>query len=144
PADAGADMGLFENIHGYESASKFAETLKANAGKYYGTAFIDFIQYVLKNREAIPAMLKDCEKAFAESVLTDNASGQARRVAGRFALVAAAGELATQWGVTGWPPGESMTAAITCFKAWLSGYGGEGNKEEREMLAQVRRFLEAH
>src|SRR5690606_30984352 len=40
PADAGADMGLFENIHGYESASKFAETLKANAGKYYGTAFI--------------------------------------------------------------------------------------------------------
>lgn len=144
PADAGADMGLFENIHGYESASQFAETLKANAGKYYGTAFIDFIQHVMKNREAIPAMLKDCEKAFAESVLTDKASGQARRVAGRFALVAAAGELATQWGVTGWPPGESMTAAITCFKAWLSGYGGEGNKEEREMLAQVRRFLEAH
>src|SRR5690606_36909361 len=81
---------------------------------------------------------------FAEEVLTDNASGQARRVAGRFALVAAAGELATQWGVTGWPPGESMTAAIACFKAWLSGHGGEGNKEEREMLAQVRRFLEAN
>jgi len=144
PADASAGMGLFENIHGYESASKFAETLAANAGKYYGTAFIAFIEHVLQNREAIPAMLKDCEKAFAESVLTDNASGQARRVAGRFALVAAAGELATQWGVTGWQPGESMTAAITCFKAWLAGYGGEGNKEEREMLAQVRRFLEAH
>ncbi len=144
PADAGADMGLFENIQGYESASKFAETLKANAGKYYGTAFIDFIQHVLKNREAIPAMLKDCEKAFAESVLTDNASGQAQRVAGRFALVAAAGELATQWGVTGWQPGESMTAAMTCFKAWVDGYGGQENKEERDMLAQVRRFLEAH
>lgn len=144
PADAGADMGLFENIHGYESASKFAETLKANAGKYYGTAFIAFIEYVLQNREAIPAMLKDCEKVFAEEVLTDNASGQARRVAGRFALVAAAGELATQWGITGWRQWEAMKAAITCFKAWLEGYGGETNKEERNMLSGVRRFLEAN
>jgi len=144
PADSGADMGLFENLHCYESASKFAETLKANAGKYYGTAFIDFIEHVLENRQAIPAMLKDCEKVFAEEVLTDNASGQARRVAGRFALVAAAGELAMQWGVTGWQQWEAMKAAITCFKAWLDGYGGETNKEEREMLAQVRRFLESN
>lgn len=144
PADAGAGMGLFENIHGYESASQFAETLKANAWRYYGTAFIAFIEYVLQNREAIPAMLKDCEKIFAEEVLTHNASGQARRVAGRFALVAAAGELATQWGITGWQQWEAMKAAITCFKAWLEGYGGETNKEERNMLAQVRRFLEAN
>jgi uncharacterized protein (DUF927 family) len=144
PADAGADMGLFENIHGYESASRFAETLAANAGKYYGTAFIAFIEHVLQNRQAIPEMLRECEKAFAESVLTEKASGQARRVAGRFALVAAAGELATQWGVTGWQPGESMRAAITCFKAWVDGYGGQENKEERDMSAQIRRFLEAN
>lgn len=144
PADAGAGMGLFENIHGYESASQFAETLAANAGKYYGTAFVQFVQQVLENRQAIPAMLKDCEKVFAEEVLTDSASGQARRVAGRVALVAAAGELATQWGITGWQQWEAMKAAITCFKAWLDGYGGEANKEERDMLAQVRRFLEAN
>lgn len=144
PADAGMDMGLFENIHGHESPAKFAETLAANAGKYYGTAFIEFIRHVLKNRQDIPVMLKDCEKVFSEEVLTGNASGQARRVAGRFALVAAAGELASAWNVTGWQPGESMKAAITCFKAWLAGYGGEGNKEERDMLAQVRRFLEAN
>ncbi|MCP5291909.1 MAG: DUF927 domain-containing protein [Burkholderiales bacterium] len=144
PADAGAGMGLFENIQGYESASKFAETLAANAGKFYGTAFIAFIEHVLQNRQAIPAMLENCQKVFAQEVLTDNASGQARRVAGRFALVAAGGELATKWGITGWQPGESMTAAITCFKAWVDGYGGQENKEERDMLAQVRRFLEAH
>jgi len=35
-----------------------------------------------------------------------------------------------------------MQAAMTCFKAWLNGYGGETNKEEREMVAQVRHFLE--
>lgn len=75
PADAGAGMGLFENIQGYQSASKFAETLAANAGKYYGTAFIAFIEHVLQNRQAIPAMLKDCQKIFAEEVLTDSASG---------------------------------------------------------------------
>ena len=32
-------------------------------------------------------------------------AGQTRRVAARFALVAAAGELATRAGVTGWPVG---------------------------------------
>ncbi|MDR4514655.1 DUF927 domain-containing protein, partial [Nitrosomonas sp.] len=144
PANAGAEMGILENIHDYESPVKFIGALNAATGKYYGTAFIEFIRHILKNREAIPEMHRECEKVFAETVLTEKASGQARRVAARFALVAVAGESATQWGVTGWQPGEAMQAAITCFKAWLAGYGGEGSKEERDMLAQVRHFLESH
>ena len=34
------------------------------------------------------------------------------RVAARFALVAFSGELATQFGVTGWNKGEALKAAI--------------------------------
>ena len=37
-----------------------------------------------------------------------------------------------------------MQAAVTCFKAWLQAFGGEGNKEERAMIEQVRHFLELH
>ncbi|GJL76082.1 DUF927 domain-containing protein [Nitrosomonas sp.] len=144
PADPGSDMGILENIHGYESSVKFVAALNSATYKYYGTAFIEFINRILENQKDIPAMLRECESVFSKSVLTDKASGQARRVASRFALVAAGGELATQWGVTGWKPGEAMQAVIACFKAWLAGYGGEGNQEERAMLAQVRHFLEAH
>ncbi|MBK7416151.1 MAG: hypothetical protein IPJ38_14620 [Dechloromonas sp.] len=30
---------------------------------------------------------------------------------------------------------------MTCFKAWLSRRGGQGNQEERAMLSQLREFL---
>ena len=144
PADAGMDMGLFEAIHGFDSPDKFSDALVANAAKYHGVAFIEYIKCVLAKREVISPMLEECEAVFSKATLTDKASGQARRVASRFALVAAGGELATEWGITGWQPGEAMQAAISCFKAWLAGYGGEGNQEERQMLTQVRHFLEQH
>lgn len=143
-ADAGMGMGAFENIHGFDSSRMFSEALVANAAKYYGVAFIEYIKCVLAKREGIRPILEDCEVAFSKATLTDKASGQAGRVASRFALVAAGGELATEWGITGWKQGEAMQAAITCFKAWLDGYGGESNQEERQMLKQVRHFLELH
>jgi uncharacterized protein (DUF927 family) len=81
---------------------------------------------------------------FASRYLTEDASGQARRVADRFGLVGAAGELATKLGITGWTPGEAIVAAGRCFEDWLALRGGEGNQEERAMVSQVRGFLERH
>lgn len=144
PADAGHGLGCFENLHGFENGHEFAKALGAAVNKYYGTAFPDFIEHVLKNRETLRASLADVRLKFEKATLTSAASGQAQRVAARFALAGAAGELATDWGITGWQPGEAMQAAITCFKAWLQAFGGEGNKEERAMIDQVRHFLELH
>jgi uncharacterized protein (DUF927 family) len=59
-------------------------------------------------------------------------------------LVAVAGQLATHYGLTGWEDGEATTAAKKCFAAWLDGFGGAGNREERAMLEQVRAFFESH
>ncbi|WP_172592330.1 DUF927 domain-containing protein [Nitrosomonas supralitoralis] len=144
PADAGCGMGCFENLHGFEDGDKFAIALGLAVKKYYGTAFPAFIEQVLKNRESLRGSLADARLRFEKSTLTNAASGQARRVAARFALAGAAGELATDWGITGWRPGESMQAAITCFKAWLQAFGGEGSREDRAMVEQVRYFLESH
>ena len=47
------------------------------------------------------------------------ASGQVQRVAMRFAVVGAGAEIATKLGITGWVQGEAVSAAATCFKAWL-------------------------
>ena len=143
-ADAGVGMGAFENIHGYELPSKFAETLAANVAKYYGVPFVEFIKQLIVKRDEVIPTLKECEEAFSKETLTEQASGQARRVASRFALIVAGGEIATEWGITGWKPGEAMQAGIACFKAWLAGYGGESNQEERLMIQKVKLFLEKH
>lgn len=60
------------------------------------------------------------------------------------ALIAAAGELATNFGVTGWPDGAAGSAAAVCFEAWLNRRGGTGAAEIKDGIAQIRKFLEAH
>jgi len=77
-------------------------------------------------------------------VVQVNTTSQIIRVARRFALVAVAGELASQFGLTGWEKGESLSAAQKCFTAWQDAFGVEGTREDRAILAQVRAFFESH
>jgi hypothetical protein len=74
------------------------------------------------------------------------AAGQVARVAGRFALVAAAGEMAPALGILPWSPGEAEAAAARCFRDWLAaregGTAGAGDAAERvAALTKVRHFL---
>lgn len=144
PADAGRGLGLFENLHGYGDAAAFSRALCASAAQSYGSAAPAFIEAVLRYSDALSGELRRLREAFVRSVLASKADGQAHRVASRFALVAAAGELATRWGITGWHAGEADSAARTCFGAWLEVRGGAANVEPARMVAQVRSFLERH
>ncbi len=142
PADAGAGLGLFENLHESGHGAEFAKALDQATRKHYGCAWVAFLgRLVGEDVGTITNALHEGQRIFERRFLSDDASGQARRVAGRFALVGAAGELATRWGITGWGAGEAMKAAGVCFTAWLSNRGGEGNQEERAMLEKVREFL---
>lgn len=141
PADAGAGLGVFEDLHGYANGADFAKALDRAVRKHYGTAFHAFVSELVSNQASIPELAREAQRKFEAACLDAAAHGQARRVAARFALVGAAGELATKWGVTAWEPGEAMRAAVTCFRAWLGRRGGQGNQEERVMLQQVREFL---
>lgn len=93
PADAGHGLGCFENLHGFGNGHEFAKALGVAVNKYYGTAFPAFIEHVLKNRESLRASLADARLKFEKATLTSEASGQAQRVAARFAIAGAAGEL---------------------------------------------------
>ncbi len=58
--------------------------------------------------------------------------------------MAAAGELATKFGITGWPAGEAIRAAGACLAACLDRRGGTGAGEDAQALAQVAHFIELH
>jgi putative DNA primase/helicase len=78
-------------------------------------------------------------------MIPPNASGQVERVGARFALVGAAGEIATASGpdrLASWR--ERTGRPCLLFNAWLAARGGNGNGEIVAMLRQVRRFLEMH
>lgn len=143
-ADAGTGCGLFDCLPTATSGAQFSKALTDMAAKYYGTPALAYLEKLVDNLHDISSRVKQAQKAFTNKHLTDAAGGQAQRAALRFALVAAAGELATRWGITGWYQGEALKAADVCFKAWLVQRGGAGNQEANAMLSQVRGFFELH
>jgi putative DNA primase/helicase len=144
PADAGKGLGAFENLHGHEGGSNFSRYLVGQAGSVYGSVGRAWLQWLTENADTLKARIREASAALASQIVPEAASGQVERVGARFALVGAAGELATAAGLTGWAAGESEQAARACFNDWLAARGGIGNGEETAMLRQVRRFLEAH
>jgi putative DNA primase/helicase len=148
PADAGRGLGVFENIHDAPTADIFSGNLRDAAGRYYGTAGPAFLESLIDLRNEEPtelaALIADVRQAFIKAHVPAGSSGQVLSVASRFALVAAAGELATKMELTGWRAEASIAAARDCFLAWLAGRGGSGDLESSDGIAQVRAFLTAH
>ena len=144
PADAGAGMGAFENLHGHTGGAAFAKHVTHQAAAVYGAPGRAWQQWCVTNADTLKTRIRTAANTLAQTMIPKDSSGQVERVGARFALAGAAGELATAAGLTGWPVGESERAALACFNAWLAARGGNGNGEVVAMLRQVRRFLETH
>jgi putative DNA primase/helicase len=144
PADAGEGLGLFETLHGSEGAGQFARQLKDATSRHYGTALRAFLHSLAADRDNLARQAQASIRTFEAINCPTDADGQVQRVCGRFALVAAAGELGIALGVLPWTAGEATRAAVVCFRAWLEQRGGIGAAEVAAGLEQVRRFFQAH
>ncbi|MGP6462398.1 DUF927 domain-containing protein [Pseudomonas parakoreensis] len=144
PADASKGLGMFDVLNGFEDAAALSDALKARVGKYYGTPLTAFLSALCKPGEMLgwTAMLRRTVERFIAKALPASASGQAHRAAARFGLAAAAGELATALGVTGWPEGTATTAAQVCLNAWLEERGGAGNMEGDAIVSRLQQVIE--
>lgn len=144
PANAGAGMGVFENIHGCQSPADFADLLKQRAGQYFGTAFRSFIQSYI----SADNMRDDTMDIYLQSFLSANmpteACGQVKRVAQKFAVVAAAGMLASVWGITGWSPEEVHEAISKLFQDWLVHRAHTGTHESEQIITRVQGYLQQY
>jgi uncharacterized protein (DUF927 family) len=140
-ADAGTGLGLFEELHGFPSAEAFARHLRQASSVQYGTACRAFLQRIASELDAVPSAANASVSSFVAAHVPANADGQVERVGRRFALIAAAGEIAVTAGVLPWSPGEAMGAAARCFYDWLGARGGVGPAEIRDGIERVRSFL---
>lgn len=144
PSYAGAEMGLFEDLHGHESPAVFADALHAAAAKNYGHVFRAFITMVQKNPGEVKARFGQGLPEYLERLCGPNADGQVRRVAKRFHVCAVAGELATEWRLLPWKKGEASRAIKKCFRAWLRQRGGKGSTEDAEIISKITMFIQQH
>jgi putative DNA primase/helicase len=141
PADAGSGFGMFEDIHGSEDARKFAVLLRGNALRFYGTPIRAFLERIVKDRSVIQERVPHACERFLQEHRPARASEEVLRVLGRFAVAAVAGELATEWGITGWVQGEAERAAVQCFDAWRASRPGDGATDDENAIRQVRSKL---
>jgi putative DNA primase/helicase len=148
PADAGAGLGVFQNLHGRPNAATFAEGLRNAVRAQHGTASRVFLsrltEHLATEAAGLRGTLNDLRTKFIAQHVPCGAAAQVGSVGARFALIAAAGELARDFGVLPWPAGEAMRASGACFSSWLAERGGIGSGEDAVGLAQVRVFIEAH
>lgn len=144
PADACAGYGLFEELHGFDSPAALARHLAEASGRLHGTPIRAFLALIADRQSEIVQTIRQHMHRFVTAYCPMKADGQVQRVAQRFGLVAAAGEVAAALNIVPWPEGEAMRAAEICFHAWLGQRGGTRSAEEREVISRLRRFLELH
>ena len=151
PADAGTGFGLFEHLHDEETPDAFAKHLRAVTSRIYGAPLRALLTALLERIGQLGADDLVIELRGRADRLLDawlrpyvDVSGQVRSVGFRFALVAVGGELATEFGLTGWPDDVAGYATGVCFRAWLAERGTVGRREEDQAVAQLRDFLTRH
>ena len=133
---AAAQYGIYDTLHGFEDGALLSEHIAQSAEKYHGVAGRLFIRQLLDDLEQTKQQATERIAAFMATI--PELSGQARRVAKRFAIAAAALELAAP--VTGLPVGVGMAGVKKCFDEWLEA-NGAGKHEDRRIIEQAEDFI---
>jgi putative DNA primase/helicase len=143
-ADAGSDMGIFQFIHGFEKPSDFADYFTKEAcPKYRGAAGPIWVEWLIERGPAVVKELEAMIVGFIAKMVPAGAGGEIQRVARRFAVVGAAGELATEAGITGWKSGVAWMSAQWCFQRWLS-KRTLGSSDVEKAIRHLRSFLQSN
>ncbi|WP_083499580.1 DUF927 domain-containing protein [Psychrobacter piscatorii] len=141
-ADAGKGYKTFDSLVLADTGAAQADKIKELSHTYYGVAGMAWLDHITSDKAATTAAAKQLVSDFM-SQYTDLAP-QAHRVARRFAIVAAAGEMATGADITGWQAGQATTAVMTCLDNWLDNYGRDGEHEQRQIIDHIKAFIEQH
>jgi putative DNA primase/helicase len=142
PLDAGQGMGGVEALHGHSTPGALVEAMTGAAARCYGVAGRAWLEWACSHQAGLAERLSAMVDELRANMLPNGGGEQVRRVARRFALVAAAGELASAAGITGWTAGIASACVRRCFVDWLAARGHLDNGEDAQALAQVRAFLE--
>jgi putative DNA primase/helicase len=134
--------GVFDDLMGMD-APAFTNEIRRASTSDYGTAGPEFVRKLIEHN-ITGEDIRKIQTAFVEAELKKwpDISGQAARVAARLGLIAAAGELAIEFGIVPWGAGTAREAASIGLQDWLTARGDAKPYEEAQAIAQVRGIIE--
>ena len=138
----GYRYNVLDDLHGAKDGEAFGEQLRGAWAKHHGVAGREYLQHLTldgRNWAEEWRKYKDYHEFNRPTI-----SGQERRAAGRFALIAMAGELATDYGLTDWDAGMATDCAGRMFDRWLEGRDGEGDSEQHKAKNAILSFINLH
>ena len=137
---AEARYGIYDTLHGFADGAKLSEHINQATAKQRGTAGRALIRQILKDgKEAAAQAVEASRDRFLETL--PPMEGQARRIARRFALLAAVLEYAAP--ITGMRQGAGEAGVRQCFNEWLE-ENGTGNREDRRIIEQAIAFMDVN
>lgn len=139
------EYGAFNQLHDKRTGRELSDWLQTASCECYGVAGVTWITQLIKNKPDLNALLQitfnNLNRLANEA--GEELSSQEQRALNRFALVSLAGELATDYGVTGWHRGDAERAIFECFTEWRK-HNGTGDIEQRQILQSVKDFIDVH
>ena len=135
--------GAWDALHSHASGNAMSDAIKRAAASHYGHAGRAYLEKLTRHHD--DSFSDALGQILALPEFAADGDGQIKRAAGRFALLALAGELATGYGVTGWQAKDATTAAAQMFAAWKQQRGNAGaNMEQAQIKSAVLGFIELH
>ena len=147
-ADAGQGFGIFTCLHGVQNGSLLSQELKRTSKFYRGTVGDLYLKSLcIQDLEDLKVRIEKARKEWidlfvplgSDGQVHGQVHGQVQRVGSKFALIAAAGELAIALGIYLYPQGTIEQAMATLYKNWIKNRGGVQAYE----LTQVEERLKA-
>ena len=137
----------YDTIHGEARHLDFAKALSRAANAFHGTAGPAFVEWILEDPERAR---RDCERLMREFSMQAAASlprcedDIVPRAMDTFALIAAAGEMATAAGITGWMREDAMSATLEVAGRWIDSRLAPGRAAQHASILCTRDFLRAY
>lgn len=139
-----SEYGLFDQIDFAEDGAKQSRLLVEHSNQSYGVAGMEWLKYLTHDKDKVISQAKQLLEQYNLELVAEHKQGHIVRVANAFALIAVAGELATQAGITGWQTGTAIKAVNTVFNAWVNDFEYVGDYQSREYILHVKAFFEAN
>jgi putative DNA primase/helicase len=138
--------GVFEDFHtdecGASNGDEFASLIKERIRSCHGLPLRDFLSAFIKNRDNLLQRFKERAQELQKLWAKEGTADEVPRVAQGFAIVAAAGEIASTLGVTGFTQEECVSSAHWMFKRCLAGHGTGSSMAGENHINLVRKYVQ--